>query len=222
MHLRAVLIFWAGVDAGDAHLLADVLRTRVAGVPRLRRRVEPVVFPLGAAHWVEDEAFDPAGHGQRGSVPAPGGRAELAARVAELLAAPLPRSRPLWGLHVLDGLADGSVAVLAKIHHSLADGLRAAELAFALVDDATESDRRDRPVPKSEPRPAVARAGAGLVGAVGSAFAAASLQLDPRTAASALSQDAERAWSATTIAASLLHTLSLDPPMSWGWAVFGH
>ena len=54
--------------------------------------------------------------------------------MAELLAVPLDRDRPLWELHVLAGMADGSVAVLAKIHHALADGLRAVVLGMALFD----------------------------------------------------------------------------------------
>lgn len=50
------------------------------------------------------------------------------------MAAPLARDRPMWELHVLDGLADGRTAVVAKIHHALADGLRAIELGVDLDD----------------------------------------------------------------------------------------
>jgi WS/DGAT/MGAT family acyltransferase len=65
----------------------------------------------------------------------------LALRVAELLAVPLDRGRPLWELHVLSGMADGSVAVLAKMHHALADGLRAVVIGMALFDQPDTTAR---------------------------------------------------------------------------------
>jgi diacylglycerol O-acyltransferase len=223
MHLGAVLIFRPGTHADGAQRLTTALRTRVATVPRLRRRLAPVTFPPGAAAWVEDADFDPAAHVQHGSLLAPGGRDELAARAAELLAVPLQRSRPLWELHVLDGLGDGSIAVLAKIHHALADGLRAVGLGFALFDDPGDPDRRDQPVRDRAPRAAAAvdgagqgfaRAGQGLAGAVGGLIASTSLLLDPRTAPGELARHAGQAWAATGIAASLLHTLRQPAPVS--------
>jgi diacylglycerol O-acyltransferase len=215
MHLGAVLIL-RPTGADGAHRLTVALRTRVSAVPRLCRRLAPVAFQPGAAAWVEDPDFDPAGHVQHGSLPAPGGRGELADRVAELLAVPLQRSRPLWELHVLDGLADGSVAVLAKIHHALADGLRAVGLGFALFDDPRDPDCRDRPVPDRAARTATTAAGAGLgiAGAVGGLIASTSLLLDPRTAPGVLARHAGQAWAATGIAASLLHTLRHPAPVS--------
>jgi diacylglycerol O-acyltransferase len=128
MHLGAVLVFGpaTGVENADgAERLAAALRQRVATVPQLARRLSWPGFPPGAAAWVEDPGFDSAAHVHQWSLPAPGGRPELAAHAADLCAVPLARSRPLWELHVLSGLTDGSVAVLAKFHHSLAAGLGA-------------------------------------------------------------------------------------------------
>ena len=103
-------------------------------MPRLRQRLSGGGLGLAGPGWVEDAGFDPARHVRLSRLPAPGGRGELALQVAELLAVPLDRDRPLWELHVLAGMADGSVAVLAKIHHALADGLRAVVLGMALFD----------------------------------------------------------------------------------------
>jgi diacylglycerol O-acyltransferase / wax synthase len=219
MHLGAVLILRPGAHADGAQRLTVALRRRVASTPRLRRRLASVAFPPGAAAWVEDPDFDPVAHVQQGSLPAPGGRDELAARAAELLAIPLQRSRPLWELHVLDGLADGSVAVLAKIHHALADGLRAIGLGFALFDDASdpdrcEPDRCDQPAPDRAPRAAAADAGRGLAGAVGNLIGSVSPLLDPRTASGELARYTGQALAATGIAASLLHTLCRPAPVS--------
>jgi WS/DGAT/MGAT family acyltransferase len=46
----------------------------------------------------------------------------------------LDRSRPLWELWFVDGLADGSVGVLLKIHHALLDGISSVEFVSTLFD----------------------------------------------------------------------------------------
>jgi len=68
-----------------------------------------------------------------------GDAAAVAAWAAELMAQPLNLSRPLWQLHVVTGLADGRFALLVKVHHALADGMRAAELGIALLDGFARS-----------------------------------------------------------------------------------
>jgi diacylglycerol O-acyltransferase len=215
MHLGAVLIFRPSAgETNGGQRLSDALRRRVTAVPRLRRRLAPVGFPLGGAAWVEDPAFDPAVHVQLWSLQAPGGREELAARIAELMAVPLERSRPLWELHVLDGLGDGTVALLAKIHHALADGLRAIGLGFALFDDPRDPSRHDRPIPDQTPMGPTQADGVGraLAGAVGDLLVSASLLVDPRTGPAELARHAGQALTATGIAASLLQTLLHPAP----------
>ena len=55
----------------------------------------------------------------------------LAARIAE---EPLDRSRPLWEIHVVERLADGRAAIIAKVHHALADGVTAVGILTGLLD----------------------------------------------------------------------------------------
>jgi diacylglycerol O-acyltransferase / wax synthase len=43
--------------------------------------------------------------------------------VAKLHEPMLDRSRPLWEMHIIDGLSDGRFAVYNKIHHSVTDGV---------------------------------------------------------------------------------------------------
>ena len=53
---------------------------------------------------------------------------------AELLAVRLEPTRPLWELTFVEGLSEGRVALIERLHHSMADGLAASELATVLLD----------------------------------------------------------------------------------------
>jgi len=99
------------------------MASRVGLVPRLRQRYLRV--PLGINHpvWVDDPAFDIDYHLRRVGCPAPGTAVELCELVCELYAHPLDHTRPLWQNWVVEGLADGRVAVLILIHHALTDGI---------------------------------------------------------------------------------------------------
>ncbi|NTV86771.1 MAG: wax ester/triacylglycerol synthase family O-acyltransferase, partial [Burkholderiaceae bacterium] len=46
--------------------------------------------------------------------------------VAKLHVPMLDRSRPLWELHVIDGLTEGRFALYQKVHHAYADGVTMA------------------------------------------------------------------------------------------------
>lgn len=124
---------WGFADV--RRLLADRLHL----VPPFRRRVVEVPFGLEHPLWIEDPAFDLDHHLFRAALPAPGGEAELAALAAQVAGRPLDRGRPLWEMHVVEGLDSGQVALLVKIHHAAIDGLLGAELLVQLLDLQSET-----------------------------------------------------------------------------------
>ena len=67
-------------------------------------------------------------------MPPPGDDRQLAETVARIFARPLDRSRPLWELYLIHGLADGRVAMLTKMHHSMVDGVSGNEILGVLLD----------------------------------------------------------------------------------------
>ncbi|MGA8848060.1 MAG: wax ester/triacylglycerol synthase domain-containing protein, partial [Nocardioides sp.] len=72
-------------------------------------------------------------------LPAPGDDATLQAYVGEFLST-LPRDRPLWDIHLIDGLAKGS-AIFVRLHHALADGIALTQGLFSMTDVSAEGDR---------------------------------------------------------------------------------
>jgi diacylglycerol O-acyltransferase / wax synthase len=98
------------------------LTARLDQLPAFRCRVVPV--PLGLAHpvLVTDRHFDLGRHLRHAVLPEPGGPEEFDATWAHLVSQCLDRSRPLWRMTLIDGLADGRQALVLEVHHALGDG----------------------------------------------------------------------------------------------------
>src|SRR3989442_15969918 len=89
---------------------------------------------MAQAYWADDPFFDIEYHIREIALPRPGSDAQLSEQVARLHARPLDRSRPLWEIYLITGLAKRRAAVYTKIHHSAIDGASGAELPTALLD----------------------------------------------------------------------------------------
>ena len=113
--------------------LRRVIESRLDRLPPFRRKLVTVPGGLDHPRWIED-APDLERHIRRGALPAPGDDRELARFAAEVLARPLDRDRPLWEIHVVEGLEGGLVAGIAKIHHSAVDGISGTEATAELMD----------------------------------------------------------------------------------------
>lgn len=133
----------------DLEQIAGVLPDYLGLVERTTQKV--VVAPGfgGRPFWVDDEDFDLTRHLDERRVAAPGGRAELDALCAELAVEQLDRSRPLWALTLVHGLADGRQAVVVRVHHAVMDGVAALNTFLA----ATSSRPGEKPA-VAPPRPA--------------------------------------------------------------------
>ncbi|MDQ4085373.1 MAG: wax ester/triacylglycerol synthase family O-acyltransferase [Actinomycetota bacterium] len=97
-------------------------------VPEFRRKLHHVPLHLDHPVWVDDPDFDIDHHVHRIGCPAPCGDRELAEVCAHIAGQPLDRSRPLWEMWVIEGLANGKVAIMSKMHHSTVDGVSGANM----------------------------------------------------------------------------------------------
>ncbi|HYD48065.1 MAG TPA: wax ester/triacylglycerol synthase domain-containing protein, partial [Terriglobales bacterium] len=164
MHVGILLVLEKGLPERRGGVDIDRLRqhvsARLESLPRYRKRI--AYTPLRKIPvWVEDN-FDIAFHVRHVALPTPRTDTALKVLCGELLAQPLHPAKPLWELHIIEGLRGGRTGVLAKAHHCLVDGVRGAhvlEVLLDIVQHAAEEEaeaRRLRAVPRRRPRPALA------------------------------------------------------------------
>ncbi len=112
-------------------LMRAMIASGVGATPELTRRL--VRDPLTTAlRWIDDPWFDAGAHVDAFRVAdLQGDRAATDALITRLFSAFLPRDRPLWRFQAL---SDGEHTLMAgQLHHILADGARAVELALQLI-----------------------------------------------------------------------------------------
>ena len=129
----------------------DTIERRLGASEVFTRRLG--TLPLGIANpmWVTTRDIELDHHVRRSVLPKPGSRRQLENRVATLHEPLLDRDRPLWELHVIEGLAGGEVALYVKVHHAGLDGHSAQLFLQAFVDSAPDLPAAAGPAPMPEP-----------------------------------------------------------------------
>ncbi|MFC8178658.1 wax ester/triacylglycerol synthase family O-acyltransferase [Rhodococcus sp. NPDC057297] len=128
MHVGGLQLF---VPPGDPHELAEEIHKQftTGDVHELfRKRPGRPVNVMGSLAWSREDDIDFEYHVRRVVLPAPGRIRELFQFLSLHHSAPLDRYRPMWELHIIEGLADGRIALYTKVHHSLVDGVSALKL----------------------------------------------------------------------------------------------
>jgi diacylglycerol O-acyltransferase / wax synthase len=138
MHVAGLLILDRIPGATTAGLpglpaLSAFIAIRLASLPRLRQVLYCPPLGLGLPMWTDYQGFDIREHVRARAVASPADEAALLRTCAELNERPLDRSRPLWQIWLLTGLADDHAAVLIRLHHVIADGIAALGLLAALL-----------------------------------------------------------------------------------------
>jgi diacylglycerol O-acyltransferase / wax synthase len=105
----------------------------------------------GTFSWAEDPGVDLDYHLRLSALPSPGRVRELFVLVSRLHSTPLDRHRPLWEIHLVEGLrpeAEGGpprFAIYAKFHHSMFDGVGAMRMVRRML--STDPDEGEMPPP---------------------------------------------------------------------------
>ena len=163
MHITAVMIYDRSTappgslsfDGVFSHFEANLKKS-----PIFRRKLLRTPFGADKPYWIEDRDFDLRSHVVHEALPKPGNWQEFCTLIADLHGQALNLKRPLWEAHVVGGLnnvegvPDGSFAIILKVHHAAIDGVSAAEIINALHSlrqDETPDDSNDDWQPERVP-----------------------------------------------------------------------
>jgi len=147
------------IAATHEEIVASI-KERAYLAPLMRQRLHEVPFNMDHPYWLRVADFNAEEHILQHTLPDPGNWKSLCELVSRLHEGMLDRSRPLWELHLIEGLdavegfPDGAVAVYSKIHHAALDGVAAVQLAMATHDLTPEGDEKPEPgLWKVDPEP---------------------------------------------------------------------
>lgn len=132
-HTLKLLVLEPG-ERLDLEALRASVDERLAGEPRALQRVER--DPDGSARWVTDEDFDITAHVRRHEVADCDDQRALWRVAGELMSKRLDHQRPLWSFDVVGPLSDGREAIVARIHHAMADGISSVRFLGAVLWEA--------------------------------------------------------------------------------------
>jgi diacylglycerol O-acyltransferase / wax synthase len=137
----------------------DVLAEHLPQLPAFRRRLITVPGRLHHPLWIDDSDFDLGRHLHRVTAPPPGDQAALDQVASQVASVPLDRRHPLWEIWVVEGLSKDQVGFVAKVHHCMADGVKAAEMLLAVLgpDPASPPVRGSAPKWQGEVVPSKSR-----------------------------------------------------------------
>ena len=119
-----VILLLDGASGFGLAQARQLIAERVPALPRLRQRLIRAPFGCGGPIWVDDPHFDIRRHIRTMACREPGEEPALLEAALAVIAAPLPRTAPLWSAVLITGLADDSIALVLVLHHALADGVR--------------------------------------------------------------------------------------------------
>lgn len=150
--------------------------------PLFTRRVRHRPLDLGYWSWDSDREIDLEYHVRLSGLARPGRYRELFELTSRLHGTLLDRHRPLWEMHLIEGVQGRRFALYSKIHHSMIDGVTALRwmqntltsdpnrtgmpATYALPDESSEVEGGGLPTPAQ----LVASVG-GAVGGVGRVLA---------------------------------------------------
>jgi WS/DGAT/MGAT family acyltransferase len=136
MVINSLLMFDAPIDWPRVR---EIIGARLVDrYPRFRQHVVEAGGPRGGVFWEDDPHFDIDLHLHHLALPAPGDREALQELVADLMAEPLDRAKPLWHVYLIDGYGDGC-AVYVRMHHCIADGIALARVMLSLTDSEPDA-----------------------------------------------------------------------------------
>ena len=143
MHIGSINVYdQSTAPGGEVRFkqILEVIENRMHLAKAFRQRLARVPAELDYPYWIKDPHFDLEFHVRHIALPKPGDWRQLCIQTARLHARMLDLSRPLWEFYVIEGLdgvqglPEGSYALLTKMHHAAIDGATGTEITTVLHD----------------------------------------------------------------------------------------
>ncbi|MFK8049653.1 MAG: wax ester/triacylglycerol synthase family O-acyltransferase [Halioglobus sp.] len=153
MHVSSVSIYDPSTSPQGIVRFKDIMRMykeAIHDLPLLRRRLVHVPGGMDLPYWIEDPNLDIEFHVRHLALPKPGDWRQFYIQLARLHSRGLDTNRPLWevyvieGLNNLDGIAEGSFAVMLKLHHAAVDGDSLLRVLLSMHDFEPKAPRPPR------------------------------------------------------------------------------
>ena len=150
MHVGGVALYTLPSGASTVDFLqslADNLADAESFLPPFGDRLKTGRLGLaGPTFWEPDPALDLDYHIRHSALPQPGRYRELFTLVSRLHATLLDRNRPLWEMHMIEGLPKRQFAVYTKTHHAAVDGARSVHIARSMLSADPKSRLQESPL----------------------------------------------------------------------------
>ena len=143
MHVGGLFEFTLAKDAPADYLKQEFERMREARAippPWNLKLVDAPLLGTRTPLMRETRDVDLDYHVRHSALPHPGGQRELGILVSRLHSHQLDLHRPLWEVHLIEGLEGNRFAMYTKIHHSLVDGISGMRLIMRAL--STDPDER--------------------------------------------------------------------------------
>jgi WS/DGAT/MGAT family acyltransferase len=226
MHVAAIFVFEGEPPAYDE--LVEAIEARMHLVPRYRQKLAYVPLGQGRPVWVDDPHFNLRYHLRHSALPEPGSDEQLKNLAGRLFALPLDRTKPLWELNLVEGLAGGRFAIISKTHHALVDGVSGVDITSVIFDTAPDPSPAGSGtgawLPRPEPSDAELLADALLERATVPAEAARGVRALTRTPRHVLSRTGEwlvgigaMAWAGLKPAPDTPFNVPIGPHRRYTW-----
>ncbi|MFT5573789.1 MAG: diacylglycerol O-acyltransferase [Cryomorphaceae bacterium] len=139
MHVGGINLFTLPLGANEQeflHSLATKLRSDEELQPPFGDRLKMTKLGLaGPLYWEKDKSLDLDYHVRHSALPKPGRYRELFSLASRLHGTLLDRNRPLWEMHLIEGLQNRQFAIYSKNHHAAVDGARSMHLTQSMFSE---------------------------------------------------------------------------------------
>jgi WS/DGAT/MGAT family acyltransferase len=144
VNLMMIVGIWLVTPALQIGPVRDRIGAKLLQYDRFRQKA---LVDATGAHWAFDDDFDLDNHVVETRLERRKGETErhaLQRLCGRLATVPLDHTRPLWQFHFI-GHYEGGSAMIARIHHCIADGIALTAVMQSLTDGGNDPPKRRRP-----------------------------------------------------------------------------